>query len=129
MLRKLPETPKAGEMMQTLQEFVVPNLTSQNRWNTQASVTRALCSGKTLAFQANDAGSIPAARSKNLPAVFRQVSQGIAFAFRLSCQARIERLGLARNAQPSGIPVLSRVAGGAFDACILVHLWVDPVRL
>ena len=29
-------------------------------------VERALCSGKTLAFQANDAGSIPAARSKIL---------------------------------------------------------------
>ena len=28
---------------------------------------RALCSGKTLAFQANDAGSIPAARSKPFP--------------------------------------------------------------
>ena len=27
------------------------------------STARALCSGKTLAFQANDAGSIPAARS------------------------------------------------------------------
>jgi hypothetical protein len=27
---------------------------------------RALCSGKTLAFQANDAGSIPAARSKRV---------------------------------------------------------------
>ena len=27
---------------------------------------RALCNGKTLAFQARDAGSIPAARSKNL---------------------------------------------------------------
>ena len=26
---------------------------------------RALCNGKTLAFQAKDAGSIPAARSKN----------------------------------------------------------------
>ena len=26
---------------------------------------RALCNGKTLAFQANDAGSIPAARSKH----------------------------------------------------------------
>lgn len=33
-----------------------------------ASVERALCNGKTLAFQARDAGSIPAARSKNLAA-------------------------------------------------------------
>ena len=31
------------------------------------SAERALCSGKTLAFQANDAGSIPAARSKHFP--------------------------------------------------------------
>ena len=30
---------------------------------------RALCSGKTLAFQAKDAGSIPAARSKSLHSI------------------------------------------------------------
>jgi hypothetical protein len=29
--------------------------------------SRALCNGKTLAFQAKDAGSIPAARSKITP--------------------------------------------------------------
>ena len=28
--------------------------------------TRALCNGKTLAFQAKDAGSIPAARSRHI---------------------------------------------------------------
>lgn len=34
-------------------------------WASQLSTVRALCSGKTLAFQANDAGSIPAARSSS----------------------------------------------------------------
>jgi hypothetical protein len=35
---------------------------------------RALCSGKTLAFQANDAGSIPAARSTTTTIDFFQLA-------------------------------------------------------
>ncbi len=33
-------------------------------------LTRALCNGKTLAFQAKDTGSIPVARSKSLENAF-----------------------------------------------------------
>ena len=39
-------------------------------------VTRALCNGKTSAFQADDAGSIPAARSK-LGKGFAHIAQSV----------------------------------------------------
>jgi hypothetical protein len=35
------------------------------RTGSKLLISRALCNGKTLAFQAKDAGSIPAARSKS----------------------------------------------------------------
>jgi hypothetical protein len=38
------------------------------------SRSRALCNGKTLAFQAKDAGSIPAARSKTVSHSFSFVN-------------------------------------------------------
>ena len=41
--------------------------------NGRVERARALCNGKTLAFQAKDAGSIPAARSKKLSALKNMV--------------------------------------------------------
>ena len=45
------------------------------------AITRALCNGKTLAFQAKDTGSIPVARSKSQVLDFTVLLHGIPLFF------------------------------------------------